>query len=63
MPSASFRMNVKICADKAQNTQLDLQNSPYHTWPHPITANALFKYFFVADWPKSKRYFSITSFL
>ena len=59
MPSASFRMNVKICADEAQNTQFDLQNS----WPHPITANFSFKYFFVADWPKSQRYLFITSFL
>ena len=28
-----------------QITHLDLQNSPYHTWPHPITANYSFKYF------------------
>ena len=31
MLSASFRMNVKNFADKAQNTHFDLQNSPYHT--------------------------------
>ena len=63
MASASFRMNVKIYADKAQNTQFDLQDSKYHFWPHPITVNFSFKYFFVADWPKSKRYFFITSLL
>ena len=45
MASASFHMNVKTHADEAHNTYFDLQNSPYHTWPHPITGNYSFKYF------------------
>ena len=45
MASASFHMNLKTYADEAHNTHFDLQNYPYHTWPHPITANYSFKYF------------------
>ena len=60
---ASFRMNAKYYVDEAHNTHFDLQNSPYHTWLHSITANYSFKYFPVSDWPKSQRYFFITSFL
>ena len=39
MASASCRVNVNTHADEAHNTHFDLQNSPYHTSPHPITAN------------------------
>ena len=53
MASASIRMNVKNYADVTHYTHFDLPNSPYHTWPHPITAYYSFKYFF--DWPKSQR--------
>ena len=49
MLSASFRMNAKYYVDKAQSTHFDLQNSPYHTWPHLITANHSLKYFPVSD--------------
>ena len=56
MASASFHMNLKTHADEAHNTQFDLQISPYHTRPHPITANYSFKYFSVSHWPKSQRY-------
>ena len=49
MLSASFRMNAKYYVDEAHNTHFDLQNSPYHTWPHPITANHSFNYFPVSD--------------
>ena len=45
MASASFRVNLKTHADEAHNTHFDLQNSPYHTWPHPITGNYSFIYF------------------
>ena len=63
MTSVGFRMNLKNYADKAQNTYFDLRNSPYHTCPHPITANYSFKYLSVSYWPKSLRYFFITSYL
>ena len=46
MASASFHMNVKTHTDEAHNTHFDLQNSPYRTWPHPITANYSFEYLF-----------------
>ena len=46
MVSASFRVNLNIHAGEAHNTQFDLQNSPYHTWPHPITADYSFEYLF-----------------
>ena len=39
MASARFHMNVNTNPDEAHNKHFDLQNSPYHTWPHPITAN------------------------
>ena len=39
MASASFHINLKTHADEAHNIHFDLQNSPDHTWPHPITAN------------------------
>ena len=43
--------------DEVHNTDFDLQNSLYHTCPHPVTAIIRFKYFSVSDWPKSQRYF------
>ena len=45
MASASFHMNVNTHVDEAHKTHFDLQNSPYHTWPHTITGNYSFKYF------------------
>ena len=57
MASTSFRVNVNTHVDEAHNTHFDRQNSPYHTGPHPVTANYSFKYFSVSHWPKSQRYF------
>ena len=57
MASASFHMNVNTHVDEAHKTHFDLQNSPYHTWPHTVTGNYSFKYFSVSHWPKSQRYF------